>query len=256
LFANDPSIQFCLQASNRQLGEAKTAQAFYSAYSKDCPQGPWHDVAAQELWLATGTGKSPRPVAKCRFTAAKPYLDGKFDDPCWQEHSPLVLRDAIHETAKEFPTEAMLSYDDKFLYIALSCKHPAGQGLPPAKDRPRDADLRAFDRVSILLDLDRDYSTYCRLQVDQRGCVCEDCWGDVRWNPQWFVAVRSEETGWYIEAAIPLHELTGDPIARGSAWACNIVRILPGRGIQAWSTPAGIQPRPEGMGLMIFQREQ
>jgi hypothetical protein len=149
----------------------------------------------------------------------------------------------------------MLSYDNKFLYIALRCRHPAGQGQPPAKDRPRDADLRAFDRVSILLDVDRDYSTYFRLQVDQRGCVCEDCWGDARWNPQWFVAIHSDEESWCIEAAVPLNELTGEPIARGSAWACNIVRILPGRGIQAWSTPAGVEPRPEGMGLLVFQRE-
>jgi len=255
LYASDPTIQFCLQASHRQLGDPKAAQTFYSAFCRECPEGPWHDVAAQELWLATGAGPSARPVAKCRFTDAKPYLDGKFDDACWQNHQPLALKDAIHETAKDYPTEALLSYDDKFLYIALRCKHPVGKGTPPAKERPRDADLRAFDRVSILLDVDRDYSTCFHLQVDQRGCVREDCWGDVRWNPQWFVAVRGEEDGWFIEAAIPLHELTGDPIARGSAWACNVVRILPGRGIQAWSTPAGIEPRPEGMGLMVFHRD-
>ena len=68
--------------------------------------------------------------------------------------------------------------------------------------------LIEFDRVSILLDLDRDYSTCFRLEVDQRGCVCEDCWGDKRWNPKWFVAIRSEEDCWNIEAAVPLHELT------------------------------------------------
>lgn len=165
----------------------------------------------------------------------------------------MVLKDAIHETVAEYPTEAMLSYDDKNLYIALTCKHPVGKGVPPAKERPRDADLRDFDRVSILLNLDRNYSTFFRLEVDQRGCVCEDCWGDKHWNPQWFVAVRSEADAWHIEAAIPLLELTGDRVVRGLAWACNVVRILPGHGIQAWSTPAGVDPRPEGMGLMVFQ---
>jgi len=38
--------------------------------------------------------------------------------------------------------------------------------------------LEPFDRVSILLDLDRDYATYFQLQVDQRGAVRDDCWGD------------------------------------------------------------------------------
>ena len=57
---------------------------------------------------------------------------------------------------------------------------------------------------------------------------------------------------WQIEAAIPLVELTGDPVTLGKAWACNIVRIVPGRGVQALSLPADVQPRPEGMGLLIF----
>ena len=52
--------------------------------------------------------------------------------------------------------------------------------------------LAPFDRVCLLLDVDRDYSTYYHLQIDQRGCTREDCWGDVTWNPKWYVAVHSE----------------------------------------------------------------
>jgi hypothetical protein len=66
------------------------------------------------------------------------------------------------------------------------------------------------------------------------------------------VAVHSEPDCWQIEAAIPLIELTGERISPGRTWACNVVRILPGRGVQAWSTPADVQPRPEGMGLLSF----
>src|SRR5207249_344892 len=103
--------------------------------------------------------------------------------------------------------------------------------------------------------LDRDYSTCFRLDVDERGCVYEDCWDDKTWNPQWFVAVHGDETAWQLEAAIPLAELTGEPITTGRAWACNMVRVLPGKGVQAWSLPAGVEPKPEGMGLLIFSSE-
>ncbi len=106
--------------------------------------------------------------------------------------------------------------------------------------------------MSLLLDLDRDYSTYFHLQVDQRGCVCEDCWGDQGWNPNWYVAVHSGTTSWQIEAAIPLVELTADPVTLGKAWACNLVRVIPGHGVQAMSVPADVEPRPEGMGLLLF----
>jgi hypothetical protein len=66
------------------------------------------------------------------------------------------------------------------------------------------------------------------------------------------VAVNAEEEGWTAEIAIPLKELTGETISPGKLWAMNVVRIIPNAGIQAWSGPAGIKPRPEGMGLLSF----
>ena len=98
--------------------------------------------------------------------------------------------------------------------------------MAPVKPRPRDADVRPFDRVSLLLDVDRDYSTCYHLQIDQRGCTCEDCWGDLSWNPKWFVAVHSEPGVWQIEAAIPFAELTADPVTLGKTWACNVTRVV------------------------------
>ncbi len=140
----------------------------------------------------------------------------------------------------------------------MRCSHPAGKQVPPAKERGRDTDLRGFDRVSLLLDLDRDYSTCFHLQIDQRGCVSDDCWGDKTWDPRWFVKVHAEETGWVAEAAIPLVQLTGDNVINGRAWAFNVIRTLPGRGVQALSLPAEVPEeslRPEGMGLLIFSND-
>jgi hypothetical protein len=162
------------------------------------------------------------------------------------------LRNAVGDTVKEYPTEAWLAYDKEFLYLALRCRHPADRYVPPVKVRPRDADLRPYDRVTLMLDLDRDYTTTFNLHVDQRGCVCEDCWGDLSWDPRWFVAIQSEPTYWQIEAAIPMQELTSDLVKPGQVWAANVVRILPGRGVQAVSVPADVTPRPEGMGLLWF----
>jgi hypothetical protein len=252
VFAKDPAIQFCLQAARRNLGEVEAARQWYTQFRRDAAEGPWRDAAAAELWLLNRAGPPPKPVALCRQTNERPYLDGQLEDACWQGLKPITLKNAVGEAAKEYPTQAWLAYDKEFLYLALRCRHPEGRHVAPVKVRPHDADLRPYDRVSVLLDLDRDYSTYFHLQVDQRGCVCEDCWGDRSWNPHWYVAVHSEPTSWQIEAAIPLVELTGDPVTLGKAWACNISRIVPGKGVQAFSLPADVQPRPEGMGLLIF----
>jgi photosystem II stability/assembly factor-like uncharacterized protein len=255
LYRGDPSIQFCLLAAQRQLGQFQEAQEWCRRFTNGNASPAWRTAAAAELWLAGRQGTPPRPVLPCRQTATRPFLDGNFDDTCWQGLHPVVLQNAVRDTVKEYRTEARFAYDQEFLYIALRCAHPQGQQIAPVKVRPRDADLRPYDRVSILLDLDRDYSTFFRLEVDQRGCVCEDCWGDKSWNPKWFVAIRSSSTSWQIEAAIPLAELTGQPVPVNTAWAVNVVRTLPGRGVQAWSLPADVEPRPEGMGLMLFQED-
>jgi photosystem II stability/assembly factor-like uncharacterized protein len=264
LHASDPSIQFCLQAARRNMGEFEKASKWYADFASRQPDGPWKSAALAELWLLNRAGPPPKPVAICRYTDTRPLLDGRLEESCWKETKPLVLRNIVGKTVKdkpdedlaeEYATEAWLAYDQDFLYLALRCRHPANRYVAPVKVRPRDADLRPYDRVSLLIDLDRDYSTYYHLQVDQRGCVCDDCWGDLSWNPRWFVAVKSDKTCWRIEAAIPLAELTGQKITAGQTWACNIIRVLPGRGVQAFSAPADVQPRPEGMGLLMFAHD-
>ena len=191
----------------------------------------------------------------CAPTDSRPYLDGKLDDPCWTGARPVRLQSATGETASRYPTEVRMTRDGEFLYFAVRCGHPPGETAPAAKVRTRDADLQRNDRVSILLDVDRDYATCFHLQVDQRGCVLEDCWGDRTWDPRWFVAVHREPTAWTAEIAIPQNALTGDHITSGNAWAANIIRVLPGRGVQAFSLPAEAPEtalRTEGLGLILF----
>ncbi len=255
LYASDPAIQFCLQSAKRNLGETAAATAWYGKFANYVTQGCWHDAAQAEVWLAQRTGPAPRRLALCRLTDQRPYLDGDLNDACWKDLKPLVLEDASGDTAKDHKTEAWFSYDQEFLYIALRCQHPPATPAPIAKSRQHDADLSAHDRVSILLDLDRDYATYFQLQMDERGCVRDDCWGDLSWNPKWYVAAKNDETSWTIEAAIPLGELTSQRVTLGSAWACNVVRTVPGKGVQAYSLPADVTPRPEGMCLLLFQQD-
>ncbi|MFO0864240.1 MAG: hypothetical protein U0744_06225 [Gemmataceae bacterium] len=236
-------------------GDFEGPKNWYSKFSSYVTKGPWHDAAVAEMWLTNRSTAQPRRLAYSRLTDRRPHLDGKFDDACWQGLKPMVLDDAVGQTRSGYSTEAMMAYDQEFLYVALTCRHPQGKGQEPAKGRTRDADLDGFDRVSLLLDMDRDYSTYFRLEVDQRGCVREDCWGDKNWNPRWFVAVHNTDTAWHIEAAIPLGELTGDRVTLGTAWAFNLVRTIPGSGVQSWSQPADVQPRPEGMSLLLFRQD-
>lgn len=255
LHSNDPAVQFAVQSARRQLGDVKSASEWYREFAANQPDGPWRAAAVAELWLATRAGQPPKSVLTSRPCETRPFLDGKLDDACWKESNAVPLRSATGDTAKAFPTEVRMSHDRDFLYVAVRCGHPDGVKVEPAKVKTRDKEQRANDRVSVLLDLDRDYSTYFHLQVDATGCVLEDCWGDRTWDPRWFVAVGREPTGWTVEAAIPRTALTSDHFTPGKAWAANVVRVLPGQGVQAFSLPAEAPEealRLEGMGLLMF----
>jgi photosystem II stability/assembly factor-like uncharacterized protein len=259
LYSHDPVVQFCVQSARRQLGDVEAALKWYREFAAGQPDGPWKQAALAELWLANRTGDSPKPVLTSRLTSERPYLDGKLDDVCWKEARPVTLRDASGKTQRDWPTEVRISHDRDFLYVAVRCGHPAGRGAEAVATRTRDQDLRRHDRVSILLDLDRDYSTCFHLQIDASGCVAEDCWGDRTWDPRWFVAIHRDEKAWTLEAAIPRNALTADHITPGRAWAANVVRVLPGQGVQAMSLPAEAPEealRPEGMGLLLFTTEE
>lgn len=251
----DPRLQFCIQASQRRLGQADKAHLWNTQFLTCQSTGPWRDAAAAEIWLLRAEGPCPRPLTQAAVAAKPPFLDGVLDDDCWQTAAPVTLRDVFPSAAvaDSHPTQCRLAYDDKHLYVALACGHPGdGHRVPPVRPRKRDDELRPYDRVMLLLDPDRSGGIVAQLEVDQRGCVAEECGGDRGWNPKWYVAVHSTETAWQIEAALPWAELVEKPPTAGDVWAVNFVRILPGKGVQAFAGPADVTAVPEGSGLVRF----
>jgi photosystem II stability/assembly factor-like uncharacterized protein len=274
-YSRDPAAWLCFLAARRQVGKYAEAINLIRDYFKATPGAatlapgidPWRDCLAAELWMTDRSlvPNQPKPMGTSRSTDTRPLLDGKLDDACWQNLKPLQLSSmaaspegtgAAAALASSYSTAAYFAYDSQYLYIAVTCAHPTGQKVPPVEKRIRDALLSGHDRVDILLDLDRDYQTYYRFQIDHRGCLAEDCWGDRSWNPKYFVAFQAEDTGWTAELAIPLAELTAERPSHGKVWAVNVTRVVPGKGLLSWSMPADEAPRPEGMGLLQFRSDR
>ncbi len=291
IFNDDPSVQLAVLSAKRQLQDfaenSKWCLQYLNSHSTvgvGPPQlvgkDPWRDCVLTEAWLLNRSilSKSPKALNHCRFTKEAPILDASLDDSCWDNAMPMVMQTVsgkldetyLHRTGlstpfrsiyeenkidknaqKIAPSACWVTNDENFLYIAVQCLHPIRPALPKAK-RKRDDNLADTDHIEIMLDLDRDYQSYFRLQVDERGRVAEDCWGDKKWNPKWFVAVKSTQSGWLAEIAIPRSELTPDSFRTGDVWAANIVRVIPGSGVMSWSTPAGVKPNPVGFGLWQF----
>lgn len=247
----DPDLQLCLLANQRLDGRGEQTQLWQTALQWKQPQGVWNDAVTAEQWISQRIGNAPKPIVQASRAASMPKLDGKLDDELWKKSPVHSMKKSSGDSDQN--ASFQMAFDDNYLYLAVQCKRMENMPvLQPVKPRKRDDDLRAFDRVSLMLDLDRDYGSYFHLEFDARGCVAEDCCGDRSWNPQWFVEVNPTAEGWTAEVAIPLVELTGNTKLENEVWAMNVTRIVPGKGVSAFSTPSAVQPLPQGMGLLTF----
>jgi len=251
LFA-EPAVRFPLAVAQRRLGYARDAERFFLAQARSPTDDAWRAAAKGEQWLAQPTGLAPKPVLHCAAAPAKPRLDGRLDDAAWQAAERASL-DNAHQDDAAWPGTVLLAYDREFFYVAVTCRQVPGVEYPAADGpRPRDGEMTGHDRVDVLLDIDRDFVSYYRLTVDQRGWTGEGCWGDSTWDPTWFVAALAADGVWTVEAAVPLDQLTGDYPKARTVWAIGLQRTVPGVGFQCWSTPAAVDPVPEGFGYLIF----
>ena len=250
----EPAVRFPLAAAYRRLGMAREADHALAGV-RGGPHDPWWRCAEEESWLAQARGASPKSVWHCPETSERPRLDGALDDAAWRHADPVELHSAERDDGA-WPAAAMLAFDRQFLYLAVRCRQAAGVDYSPDKSiRPRQGDLSARDHVDLILSPDRDYTTYYRLAIDDRGWVHAGGWQGTAWQPTCYVAAATRDGVWSVEAAIPWSQLTDHPPTAElrQAWGVNIQRTIPGIGFQSWSAPAAIAIRPDGMGILTFE---
>ena len=285
--ADQPNVQFPLAAMLRQRGSPDLSSAIYRRFEQSAAATPWRRVARRELWLQQPIGEQPEEWFRSLPTQTKPHLDGDLSDACWQNAKRLELRDGDSESLQQLERAlaeeesdseaqtpkksrvvltngsdaaspksfAMISHDDRYLYFAASLpRHPDASNAEPVRDgRTHDADLSGFDRISLLIDVDRDYSICDLFEVDQRGCTRESCGGDQRWNPKWYVVTANDSKRWTLEAAISLSELAPPELRRGATWTIGVVRTLPAIAASGWPATGNQSTEPMWRGLMKLE---
>jgi hypothetical protein len=249
----DPALRFSLATAARQAGQPRTTDRIFQGLTASKSPGIWAQNAAAEHWLIHPGENPPKKLCSVVTALSKPRLDGRLDDPLWRVGKPVSLTSAGGDDSAH-PAATVLAFDEEYLYIAVSCGR--AKGVEYETDhaaRTADSDLSAHDHVQILIDVDRDYASYWSLTIDHRGWPAESCFGDATWNPQWYIATSGDENFWTAEAAIPLAELSPKKVQVRDVWAIGIQRVIPRRSLQSFTLPAAVEPRPEGMGLMVFE---
>ena len=170
-----------------------------------------------------------QPVRMPKFDKA-PVIDGKLDDEIWKQAT--LLKDFYQiqpgdNIAPSKPTEVMLGYDSKFLYVAFHCYDE------PDKVRatiPKRDDIFNDDYVGILFDTFNDHRKAYEFDFSPLGIQADGIWTDGQgedFNPD--IVMESKGTlttdGWTVEVAIPFKSLRY-VVGKDKLWGAHFWRRI------------------------------
>ncbi|MFI5208154.1 MAG: DUF5916 domain-containing protein [Gemmatimonadales bacterium] len=153
----------------------------------------------------------PRAVAT-RATQA-PVIDGRDDDPIWQQATPITDFREWQPTegkAPRFATEAKVAYDAANLYVFVRAFDPHPDSIMTLLSR-RDY-FGPTDRIWLFIDSYHDRRNGYEFGVNPSGVkldaqVFNDGTEDFAWDAVWDVATRIDSLGWTAEFRIPLSQM-------------------------------------------------
>lgn len=235
------------------------------------------DQQGRALWgIVSVIGKKrPLPTASVRRLEGELALDGRLDEPAWQQAQ--VIGPFEHYDGHghgRFRTTARLLWDDEALYVGFDC--PDDDVHSPYRDR--DEPVYESEAVEIFLDPDGDRDAYVELQVAPTGARFDAAFkGGARqgmnaaWNHDYKAAVHvrgslnqpgDKDEGWSSEWRIPFEGLEAKPEAK-SRWKANLFRLdrrrnpagqVTSTDATAWSAPmTGDFHRLERFGTLVFE---
>lgn len=169
------------------------------------------------------------PVNIKKF-AASPVIDGKLDDEIWL-NAP-VLKDFVQispgdNNAPSKPTEVLLGYDEKFLYVAFRCFDERDKIRATVGSRDG---IFGEDNVRIYLDTYNDQRRAYILGfnpygIQQDGIFTEGQGTDFSVDVVMESKGVIEDWGWSVEAKIPFKSLRYTA-GKGKLWGFNAQRNI------------------------------
>ena len=161
-------------------------------------------------------------------------VDGILDEPSWND--ALVVRldyetRPAENTKPPVETEALVTYDSDSLYIGFRAyDHDPGAIRAHLSDRDR-----AFsdDFVGVVLDTFNDQRRAFEFFVNPLGVQMDLFNDDVgrneteSWDAIWNAAGKITEAGYFVEMAVPFHQLRFPSADGEQVWGVDLLRFWP-----------------------------
>ena len=173
------------------------------------------------------------PIAIAAFAErATPNLDGKLDDPAWQEAEVITGFTQVRPNDGTEPTErteVRIVYDRDALYVGARCYDSQPDAILATLSR-RDQHGPS-DLFNLMIDSYHDHRTTFEFQANPAGVRTDylasndNSHGDMSWDPVWELATSIDSLGWVAEMRIPFSQLRF-PDAVEQQWGVNFSRFV------------------------------
>ena len=168
------------------------------------------------------------PIQK---TSEKITIDGKLDEDTWKKAA--VGKDFFMITpldtgkANQF-SEARVSFDDEFLYIAIIFFNNSIKGDYVVESLKRDFSFGKNDNFLVAIDPFNNQSTGFAFGLNAYGAQWDGTMYDGRsvdlnWDTKWYSEVQFDENQWVCEIAIPFKSIRYDETS--AVWGINFSRL-------------------------------
>ncbi|MCP4657642.1 MAG: carbohydrate binding family 9 domain-containing protein [bacterium] len=182
---------------------------------------------------ARGREEAPDYAVTAPLLSSAPTIDGRLDEPVWDEAALLdrfTQIDPEEGASATERTEVRIGYDRKKLYFGVRCYYSDPKDIV-AITMERDARLLHEDSIQLILDtyLDRQDAFFFAVTAlgAQHDAVVRNNGGEIDqgWDGIWQSITSRDEEGWSAEIAIPFRTLRF-PQKEFHTWGFNILRSV------------------------------
>ena len=205
-----------------------------------------HCIFAQENPVSFDKAyKRTYHITKIIDDLARPVIDGKLDEPLWEEQGEWTEK-FVQVTPNErmpsnSPTKAKLFYDDKYIYVGIICKDAFPDKLIRFIGNRDDNSIG--DLVSVAFDTYHNYWAAPEFNINAGGnktdlVVTDKLTVNLNWNAVWEgrTHVNLKDSCWTIEMRIPFSQLRYNKETADGVWGLHIRRVIRRNSeVQNWS---------------------
>ena len=192
------------------------------------------------LTLFSGAVFAERSAA-VQFSAAEPVLDGKLDEPCWQDggwQGDFVMMNDSDRAAEQ--TSFKVVNTPRGIYLGIRCEDKN----VVSRSRKHDESVWHDDSVEILIapvaefPADENVREVAHFIVNADGCRFDGYMtagiDEGKWDPFWSAAGQRTAEGFTLEVLLPF-SLFSDRDLRAGRWRFNLLRTHKGGKVTLYS---------------------